>query len=199
MTDLTDPKTMLRTYLQDSRDALLWKLDGLGERALRLPRTPTGTNLLGIVKHCANVEIGYFGSSFGRAWPTPDDRGFVPLEAYDDDPQTDWVVEADTSASDIVSFYRRVWAFADETIEQLPLDTLGHVPWWPVDRQDFTLQRALLHVADDLARHAGQADILRELADGAVGWRTGGSNVPDDVDWPAYVARLTGIAEQFPR
>jgi hypothetical protein len=199
MSDLTDPKTMLHKYLQDSREALLWKLDGLGERALRLPRTPTGTNLLGIVKHCANVEIGYFGPTFGRAWPAPDDPGFVPLEAYDTDPQADWVVDAETSADGIVSFYRQVWEFADEAIEQLPLDTLGHVPWWPVDRQDFTLRRALLHVADDLARHAGQADILRELADGAVGWKTHGSNVPEEVDWPAYVARLTDIAEQFPR
>ncbi|HEV8525923.1 MAG TPA: DUF664 domain-containing protein, partial [Actinomycetes bacterium] len=64
MSDLKEPKAALRHYLQSNRDALLWKLDGLGERDLRMPRTPTGTNLIGIVKHMANVEIGYFGDTF---------------------------------------------------------------------------------------------------------------------------------------
>jgi hypothetical protein len=68
------PKADLHRYLQAARDALLWKLDGLGERDLRLPRTPTGTNLIGIVKHMANVEIGYFADTFGREWPTPEER-----------------------------------------------------------------------------------------------------------------------------
>jgi Protein of unknown function (DUF664). len=69
MTD--EPKATLSQYLQRSRDALLWKLDGLSVRDLRMPRTPTGANLAGLVKHCANVEVGYFGSTFGRAWPDP--------------------------------------------------------------------------------------------------------------------------------
>lgn len=198
MADLTDPGTMLRHYLQGTREALLGKLEGLGERELRMPRTPTGTSLLGIVKHCANVEIGYFGDSFGRPWPTPDDPGFVPLAAYDEDPQADWWVDVATPAAAITTFYRRVWAFADETLSSLPLATLGHPPWWPDDRRDFTLHRALVHVIDDVARHAGQADILREHVDGAVGWKGGDGNLPGGVDWPAYVARLREVAERFP-
>src|SRR5689334_2554386 len=74
MSDLKESKAALRHYLQASRDALLWKLDGLGQRDLRMPRTPTGTNLIGIVKHMANVEISYFGDTFGRDWPTPAER-----------------------------------------------------------------------------------------------------------------------------
>ena len=61
VSDLLDQKAALHHYLQEARDALLWKVEGLAERDLRLPRTPTGTNLLGIVRHVANVEIGYFG------------------------------------------------------------------------------------------------------------------------------------------
>jgi hypothetical protein len=49
-------KAALHEYLQNGREALMWKLDGLPERELRRPRTPTGTNLLGMVKHMANVE-----------------------------------------------------------------------------------------------------------------------------------------------
>ena len=60
-----NPKADLRRYLQDGRDALLWKLDGLSEYDIRRPLVPTGTNLLGLVKHVTWVELGYFGDTFG--------------------------------------------------------------------------------------------------------------------------------------
>ena len=195
MSDLTDPKAALRHYLQDNRDALLWKLDGLGERDLRLPRTPTGTNLIGIVKHMVNVEIGYFGDTFGRAWSTPEEQ--IPWEVFEQDPQADWYATESESCEGIVDLYRRVWAFADETIRELPLDARGHVPWWREEKNPVTLERILVHVIEDLARHVGQADILREQVDGAAGLGPRGSNLPDGYDWPAYVARLTALAERF--
>jgi hypothetical protein len=65
MTD-TDAKADLQRYLQVAREALLWKLEGLSEYDVRGPLTPTGTNLLGLVKHLAYVEMGYFGVTFGR-------------------------------------------------------------------------------------------------------------------------------------
>jgi uncharacterized damage-inducible protein DinB len=187
-----DQKDALRRYLQSSRDALLWKLDGLSERDLRLPRTPTGTNLLGIVKHMANVEVGYFGDTFGRTWATPDE--LVPMAAYDVDPQADWYATEEETADGIIDLYRRVWVFADATIDALPLDAPGAVPWWPADRRDVTLGRIIVHVLVDLSRHTGHADILRESIDGAVGMRDDATNIPD-TDWPAYVAKLTALAE----
>lgn len=69
----TAPKDVLKNYLQGARDILVWKTQGLSERDLRLPRTPTGTNLLGIVKHALNTEVIYFGPTFGRDWPTPEE------------------------------------------------------------------------------------------------------------------------------
>lgn len=189
---LNEPKAVLARYLQAARDALLWKLDGLTEREARLPRTPTGTNLLGLVKHAANIEIGYFGDTFGREWPTPDR---VTDADFDLDPNADLYAGADESLPGIVDFYRRVWAFADETIQDLPLDAIGRVPWWPDDRAEVTLQRVLVHVTSDLARHAGHADVLRELIDGTAGLNTTNSNLPD-IDWPAHVARLTALANR---
>ncbi len=194
MTDWTDPKTVLRRYLQESRQALLLKLEGLGERDLRLPRTPTGTNLLGIVKHCLNVEIGYFGPTFGREWASPVE--IVSDQDPDADPQADWYATADETAAGITDLYRRVWAFADRTIEELPLDAPGRVPWWAEPRRQVTLQQILVHVIAELARHAGQADILREHIDGAAGLRRPGDNLPD-LDWPRYVDKLTALAEAF--
>ena len=195
MSDLTDLKAALLHYLQADRDALMWKLEGLSERDLRLPRTPTGTNLIGIVKHMANVEIGYFGDTFGRSWPTPDER--ISEAQFDDDPQADWYATESETCEGIKDLYRRVWDFADTTIRELPLDAEGRVPWWRDEKNPVTLGRIVLHVIDDLARHTGQADILREQVDGAAGLVAGSPNLPEDQDWPAYVARLTDLAERF--
>src|SRR5947208_2266788 len=75
---MSDQKAELHRYLQRVREALVWKLDGLSEYDARRPMTPTGTNLLGLVKHVASVECGYLGDTFGRplditvAWLEPD-------------------------------------------------------------------------------------------------------------------------------
>ena len=191
---MSDAKTVLRHYLQQTRDSLIWKLDGLSEREARMPRTPTGNNLLGLLKHCINCEAGYFGPTFGREFSTPDE--LVPVNAYDDDPQADWYVREDESKDGLIALYRRVAIFADATLEQLPLDATGRVPWWRPDRNEVTLQRVIVHVLDDLARHAGHADIMREQYDGAVGWKPDNSNLPDQ-DWTAYVAKLTDLANRF--
>jgi len=195
MADLSDPKTALHHYLKAVREDLIWKLDGLGERDARLPRTPTGNNLLGVVKHCLNIEAGYFGPTFGREFPTPGE--LVPPAAFDEDPQADWYAREDETKDGLIDLYRRVAAFADQTIEQLPLDAPGRVPWWRPGGQEVTLQRIIAHVLYDLSRHAGQADIMREQHDQAVGWQRANPNIPDGYDWPAYVARLTELADRF--
>ena len=198
MTDVLDPGAALHHYLQEARDALVWKLEGVSERDLRLPRTPTGTNLLGIVRHVANVEIGYFGPTFAREWPDPGHPLVVDDADYDEDPQADWWVPAEVSAPEVVAFYRDVAAFSDATIRDLPLDAIGAVPWWHEERRQVSLHRIIVHVISDTTRHAGHADILREDIDGAAGLKVSSTNLPD-VDWAAYVDRLTRVAEQFPQ
>ncbi len=195
MADAEDPKTTLHRYLQAARDALVWKLDGLSEYEARLPRTLSGNNLLGILKHCLNVEVGYFGVTFGREFPTPHE--LVPDKVLEQDRQADWYATADETMDDLIDLARRVWVFADATINELPLEALGRVPWWPAERSDVTLQRIIAHVSYDLARHAGQADILREQFDAAIGCQPASTNIPDGYDWPAYVARLTALAGRF--
>ena len=51
------------------------------------------------------------------------------------------------------------------------------MPWWPEDRRQTTLHRLLVHVIAETNRHAGHADILRELIDGAAGLRADNSNL----------------------
>jgi hypothetical protein len=66
MTSL-DVKAELHSYLRGARETLVWKLVGLSEYDIRRPLTPTGTNLLGLVKHSTATHFGYFGEVFGRA------------------------------------------------------------------------------------------------------------------------------------
>ena len=186
----TDPKDVLSGYLQGARDTLIWKLDGLSERDQRLPRTPTGMNLLGIVKHALNSEVLYFGSTFGREWPTPEE--LVPASGTD--PQADWYATAQESPARLVDLYRRVQAFANETIDALPLDAIGHVAHW--GGAEVTLHEVMVHKIVDLQRHAGHADIVREQIDGSTGLLREASNLPGDMDWSAYVAKLTALAER---
>jgi Protein of unknown function (DUF664) len=155
-----------KEYLHDDlrwiREALVWKLDGLTEYDIRRPLTPTGTNLLGLVKHSATWEARYFGEVFGRPFPEP-------LPRWDDEAAsgTDLWVTEDETREQIIGFYRRVWDHADATIDTLAIDAPGHVPWWP--RPDVKLFNILVHILAETNRHAGHADILREQLDGAVG------------------------------
>lgn len=190
VTAADDAKSDLQRYLQVARDALLWKLDGLSEYDVRRPMTPTGTNLLGLVKHLTFVELGYFGPTFGR--PVEQVRAWV--EDDGSDPNWDLWATADESREQILAGYRRAWAVADATITDLPLDAVGEVSWWTSGR--VTLHRVLVHVIAETHRHLGQADIVREGIDGAVGLRRDVDNLPevDGAWWPEYRAKLEGVA-----
>jgi uncharacterized damage-inducible protein DinB len=189
----SDPKADLHRYLQAARDALLWKLDGLSEYEVRRPMVPTGTNLLGLVKHVASVELGYFGETFGR----PSDES-LPWFAEDAEPNADMWATADESRDDIVGLYRRAWAHSDATIEALTLDSIGHVSWWPEDRNEVTLHRILVHMIAETNRHAGHADIVRELVDGRAGLRADNGNMPaeDAAWWAVYRGRVEQAARE---
>jgi len=185
-----DMKATLCGYLQAQRDTVVWKLEGLSERDLRLPMTTSGTNLLGLVKHLAGIEAEYFGECLGRSWPEP-----MPwLNAASGIGDDMWAT-ADETPAQIVELYRRVQARADETIAALGLDARAHVPWW--DPQDTTLFRLLVHMIAETARHAGHMDILRESVDGTRGLMRAIPNLPDvPADWwQGHVSRLRDIAE----
>ena len=152
-----DEKTSLRVALDRHRDAILWKVEDLDDEQLRRVMTPSGTTLLGLVKHVAAVEYSWFCDTFGRATE--------PLPFDDDDPDADLRVEPDETTADIVAFYGRARAAADRVIDEVGLEETG-TAWFgdPV-----TLRWVLIHLVEETARHAGHVDILRELIDGLTG------------------------------
>ncbi len=155
-------KAHLHQKLRAAREALVWKLDGLSEYDIRRPMTPTGTNLLGLIKHNAISDSRYFGEVFDRPFPEP-------LPRWDDESARfvdHWATEHESRA-EVVDLYRRVWTHSDATIEALDLDARGYVPWW---QEEVPLLNVMAARLVDAARHVGHADIMREGIDGAVGF-----------------------------
>jgi hypothetical protein len=173
-----DAKADLLDYLQGARETLLWKLDGLGEYDIRRPLTPTGTNLLGLVKHQAGGELIYFGEVFGR--PHGERLPWLDKDAARN---ADMWAAPDETRDFITGLYRRAWQHADATIAELPLDAPVTIPWWGEDAE-VTLGRILVHMTAETQRHAGHADIVRELVDGSVGLLPASGNMSsDDPAW----------------
>ena len=173
---------------------MLWKLEGLSDYDVRRPMTPTGTNLLGLVKHCAGLECLYFGEAMDRPFP-----GWHELDWHEDDDELSGHMYATAAESRerVTDFYRRVWAHSDATVAELPLDARGTVPWWPEEVRQPTLQHLLVHMIEETARHAGHADIIREATDGSAGLVEGVSNMPPEVDaaaWKQHRDKLESIA-----
>lgn len=190
MTDIgTAQKQILHRYLRKERNALLATLDGLDERQIRWPYTPTGTNLLGIVKHTASVSLGYFGETFGR-----DHGQALPWLDEGAEPNADMWATATESRAQIIELYEESARQADATIKALDLDSPGRVPWWRPQKADVTLQQILVHMIAETAHHAGHADIVREML---LGTATQDPNLPGWTPerWAAYRTRLEQVAE----
>jgi len=191
-----NPRADLHRYLQAGREALLWKLDGLSEYDIRRPLVPTGTNLLGLIKHVASVELGYFGETFDRPSDEP-----LPWFDADAEPNADMWATPNESREQVISLYRRAWAHSDATINTLSLDAIGHVPHWPAHRSEVTLHQILVHMIAETHRHAGHADIIRELIDGAAGMSKDNDNMApgDQTWWDSYRDRLEHAAQEAGR
>lgn len=180
----------LHRYLQEGRDRVLSALDGLPEYDMRRPMTPTGTNLLGIVKHLTGVELAYLGDSAGR--PSP-----VSLPWVDDGSTWDgadmWAT-AGQSSGYLTGLYRAAWQHSDESIRSLDLDAPARVAWWPEERQHTTFGSLLVRVVAETAQHAGHCDIVRESIDGRAG--SGADELGEDA-WARYVATIQAAADHF--
>ena len=179
----------LHRSLRATRQALLCRLDGLDEYDLRRPMTPTGTNLLGPVKHLASMEYIYLGSSFRR--PPP-----ATLPPWDiSDPNAEMWARPGESSQAIISLYQQACAHADRTISELELDAPGAVAHWDQDQRDTTLGALLIWMIWETAQHAGHADIVRELIDGAAG--ADHDQVLTEPGWRAYLAQVQAAANTF--
>ncbi len=181
----------LQRYLQASRDAVVSKLDGLSEYDVRRPVMPSGTNLLGLVKHLASVEHGYLVESPGRSsdlrFPWNDDGSI--WESADM-----WALPSE-SREYLLELYRSVWWASAASIAELDLSAPATVAWWPEERRSTTFGSLLVRMVSETAQHAGHADIVRETIDGRGG--RDHDDIGDAEHWSSYVAKIQSAADTF--
>lgn len=186
-----DTAAYLSRYLQEARDSVLRGLENLGEYDSRRPLTPSGSNILGLVKHLTGVESSSLGDCVGR--PSP-----VRLPWVEDGSiweAADMWVRPDQSREYIVGLYRQAWKHSDESIESLPLEAPANVPWWPEAKRATTFGHLLVRVVAETAHHAGHIDIMREGIDGQGGPDHDEIGGPDL--WSGYVAQIQQAADPF--
>jgi uncharacterized damage-inducible protein DinB len=152
-----DEKESLQVSLDRHRDAVLWKLQGLGDAELRHAMLPSGNSLLGLVKHLATWEYIWICRTFGH--PT----GQLPIDGGDE--YADARIDPQDSTADILTFYSRARAAADQVISRVGLDEVGTTMFGDT----VSLRWVVIHILEDTARHAGHIDVMRELIDGMVG------------------------------
>lgn len=194
-------KELLHARLKQDRQVLWHKASGLPEWQQRMPGTPTGTNLLGLVKHVALVEADYFGDCWGD--PVPGLPEYVV--AWDEHPELEddddlWAFPEESPKS-IFTLAAQTARHADRLIDSTPLEANGFVPWWGEPGsggREATLAELLIHMLGELSRHLGHADIVREQLDGSVGMREGAENLPEQrtpEQWAQRHQKLVEVAQ----
>ena len=186
-----DPTEILLRYLQRAREDLVSTLDGLSEYDVRRPMTPTGTSLLGLVKHVASVEIGYLGECVGR--PLDVELPWDNESAMEQG--ADMYALAGESREWLLDLYRRSWAHGDANVRELGLDAPAVVPWWSEERKHTTLGWLVVHQLDETSHHAGHADIVRESLDGRAG--NDRDDFGDEAHWADFLGRIQAEADHF--
>ena len=150
---------MLSAFLDRYRETMLWKLDGLSTEQASARLVPSVTTLLGIVKHLAYVERSWFQMYFAGA-PVN-----FPWAKDEPDKDIDFRISTTDTIESISAFYQQEIARSREIVAAASLEDLSENQEWGPR----SLRWIMVHMIEETARHAGHADILRELTDGAIG------------------------------
>ena len=154
-----NPVEVVTAFHRFLRDTLVWKCAGLTEEQLRWSPVPTGTSLLGLLKHSAYVERGWISRYIGGVDVDP---GWSP-----DDPDADWRVEPGETFESIRDLFA---AEAERSAEVLAGVSWEDVPVDPTGRdRGLSVGWVLTHMVEEVGRHCGHADLIRELIDGQTG------------------------------
>jgi uncharacterized damage-inducible protein DinB len=159
---LGDERTTLVEYLRRQRETLKLKCSGLdADELARRSVEPSTLSLLGLIRHLAEVERGWFRNGFAEQ-----DAPLLFRSAAEPDGDFDGAVPDPEVVAQAWAAWEAEVAFADRFVAQAPdLDVIGTKPWGgPI-----SLRELLVHMVEEYARHNGHADLLRERIDGRIG------------------------------
>lgn len=166
---VTGERDALRQFLAYQQDAFIAVVHGLTDEQARATPTVSALSLGGLVKHATGVQRSWMQRvASAPAAPAPDDR---PFEERAAEYQDEYVMRADETLADLLAAYRAQNAESLRLADTADLDAAVPVPrdapWFPDDVEAWSVRWVFLHLISELARHAGQADIIRESIDGA--------------------------------
>lgn len=152
---------LLHAMIRSNRDSMLWKLEGITDQQGRERVVDSLTTLIGLVKHMTLVErwwvrIVMDGEDIPRPWS-------------EDDHDEEWRLTEDDTISAAIEAYDAEVAITDAVIAgQSDLGRDVEVRGRP-----YAIRWILMHLIEEIARHAGHADIIRETLDGETGYLRG--------------------------
>ncbi|WP_216214451.1 DinB family protein [Amycolatopsis aidingensis] len=173
---VTDERDALLAFLEQQRDVLRIAAYGLTEEQARATPTASSLSVGGLIKHVTATERGWMDTVLQRTQPVTQEQ----LDKYGDD----FLLGADETLAEIIADSRRAAEETEEIIRGIP--DLGRpvpvpdAPWNPKDIEAWSVRWVLLHLIEEIARHAGHADIIRESVDGATAFEL----MAGAEDWP---------------
>jgi uncharacterized damage-inducible protein DinB len=155
-----DERDGLLTFLGQMRDALRASVFELDREQVTATPTPSTLSLAGLIKHTTFVEEHWIQGTLAQRQ--------VPERDY----ETGFVLSDEESLDEILALQADIAAETRRIVEELPdLDypvaVPKGVPWFPDDVEFWSARWVLLHLIQELGRHAGHADIIREAIDGS--------------------------------
>ena len=147
--------------IKSNRDSMLWKLEGISDEQGRERVVDSLTTLIGLVKHMEIVELWWVrivmnGENMPRPWDA-------------DDPDAEWRLTEEDTIADAIARYEAELEVVDAVIAR-QVDLGREVE---ARGKKFAVRWILMHLIEEIARHAGHADIIRETIDGETGYIRG--------------------------
>ena len=159
----TDERDLLLGYLDQQRAVLHIAAHGLTDEQARTPAAaPSSLTVGGLIKHVAQVERTWTGMILGRERPATAEADYVENFTMRRDETLAEVIAAGVAVGEETT---RVVRAVDDLGQRVPVPQ--GVPWYPDDLDAWSVRWVLVHIAIEMARHAGHADIVREAIDGA--------------------------------
>jgi len=161
---LADERAQLLAYIEQQRDGLRCAAYGLTDEQARLTPTAGALSIGGLVKHVGVMEQSWIDRAAGR-------ERFTSMEEQQAAYTNDFVLGPDETLADMLARLDDVARDTEAVVVGLALDdpvpVPKGVPWFPPDLDAWSVRWVLLHLIEEIARHAGHADIVREAIDGA--------------------------------